>query len=99
MNAVRMVVMTLALLSCFTFSCGETKHASLLEQTLEDETETDEKLTELAEKINTQALEEGPRKEQGESKLGVKTTKGVARVSVQQMDFTSGCEEVKRSSL
>ena len=57
---------------------GETKHASLLEQTLEEETETDEKLTELAEKINTQANEEGPRKEQGESKPGVKTTKRVA---------------------
>jgi ferritin-like metal-binding protein YciE len=57
---------------------GETKHASLLQQTLEEETETDDKLTELAEKINTQANEEGPRKEQGESKPGVKTTKRVA---------------------
>jgi ferritin-like metal-binding protein YciE len=57
---------------------GETQHASLLEQTLEEEKETDEKLTELAEKINTQAHEEGARKEQGESKPGVKTTKRVA---------------------
>ena len=57
---------------------GETKHAFLLQQTLEEETETDEKLTELAGKINTQANEEGPRKEQGESKPGVKTTKRVA---------------------
>jgi ferritin-like metal-binding protein YciE len=57
---------------------GETKHASLLEQTLEEETETDEKLTELAEKINTLANEESPRKEQGESKPGVKTAKRVA---------------------
>jgi ferritin-like metal-binding protein YciE len=57
---------------------GETKHASLLEQTLEEETETDEKLTELAEKINTQANEESPRKEQRESKPGVKTSKRVA---------------------
>jgi ferritin-like metal-binding protein YciE len=57
---------------------GETKHASLLEQTLQEETETDEKLTDLAEKINTQAKDEGPRKEQGESKPGVKTTKRVA---------------------
>ena len=57
---------------------GETKHASLLEQTLEEEGETDEKLTELAETINTQASEEGPRKEQGESKPTVKTSKRVA---------------------
>ena len=56
----------------------ETKHASLLKQTLEEETETDEKLTELAGKINTQANEKGPRKEQGEAKPGVKTTKRVA---------------------
>lgn len=57
---------------------GETKHASLLEQTIEEETETDEKLTELAEKINTQANEESPRKEHGESKPGAKTSKRVA---------------------
>jgi ferritin-like metal-binding protein YciE len=57
---------------------GETKHASLLEQTLEEETETDEALTELAEKINTQANEEGPRKAQGESKPGVKATRRIA---------------------
>jgi ferritin-like metal-binding protein YciE len=57
---------------------GETKHASLLEQTLEEETETDEKLTDLAEKINTQANEESPRKEQGESKPSAKTSKRVA---------------------
>jgi len=57
---------------------GETKHASLLEQTLEEETETDEKLTELAEKINAQANEESPRKEQGESKPSAKTSKRVA---------------------
>src|SRR5450631_61530 len=56
---------------------GETKHSSLLEQTLEEEGETDEKLTELAETINTQANEEGPRKEQGESKPTVKTSKRV----------------------
>jgi ferritin-like metal-binding protein YciE len=34
---------------------GETEHVSLLEQTLEEEKETDEKLTELAEQINSQA--------------------------------------------
>jgi ferritin-like metal-binding protein YciE len=34
---------------------GEDDHVSLLEQTLEEEKDTDEKLTELAEQINTQA--------------------------------------------
>jgi len=34
---------------------GETDHVSLLEKTLEEEKETDEKLTELAKQINTQA--------------------------------------------
>jgi ferritin-like metal-binding protein YciE len=57
---------------------GETKHASLLEETLAEEKQTDEKLTELAAKINTQANEESPRKEQGESKPSVKTSKRVA---------------------
>jgi ferritin-like metal-binding protein YciE len=57
---------------------GETKHASLLEETLAEEKQTDEKLTELAAKINTQANEERPRKEQGDSKPSVKTSKRVA---------------------
>jgi ferritin-like metal-binding protein YciE len=57
---------------------GETKHASLLEGTLGEETETDEKLIELAQKINTQANEESPRKEPDESTPGVKTFKRVA---------------------
>jgi ferritin-like metal-binding protein YciE len=34
---------------------GESNHVSLLEKTLEEEKDTDEKLTELAEQINTQA--------------------------------------------
>ena len=34
---------------------GEGDHVSLLEETLEQEKETDEKLTDLAEQINTQA--------------------------------------------
>jgi ferritin-like metal-binding protein YciE len=57
---------------------GESEHASLLEQTLEEETATDEKLTELAETINTQANKESSRKEQAESKPDVKTNKRVA---------------------
>jgi len=36
---------------------GENEHVSLLEQTLEEEKETDEKLTQLAEQINSQAAE------------------------------------------
>ncbi len=36
---------------------GETQHASLLQETLEEEKKTDEKLTELATKINAQANE------------------------------------------
>ena len=38
---------------------GESNHVSLLEETLEEEKETDEKLTVLAEQINTQANESG----------------------------------------
>ena len=38
---------------------GEPNHVSLLEETLEEEKETDEKLTELAEQINNQANEIG----------------------------------------
>jgi len=64
--------------SAFAKVLGETKHASLLEETLAEEKQTDEKLTELSAKINTQANEESPRKEQGESKPSVKTSKRVA---------------------
>jgi ferritin-like metal-binding protein YciE len=38
----------------------EPKHASLLEETLNEEKETDEKLTNLSREINTQAVEERP---------------------------------------
>ena len=41
----------------FAETLGETEHVSLLNETLEEEKETDEKLTELAEQINTQANE------------------------------------------
>jgi ferritin-like metal-binding protein YciE len=39
------------------------KHASLLEETLNEEKETDEKLTDLSRQINTQAIEEAPGEE------------------------------------
>ena len=43
----------------FAVLLGESEAASLLEQTLNEEKETDEKLTELSEKINPQALNTG----------------------------------------
>jgi ferritin-like metal-binding protein YciE len=45
---------------------GETKACALLEQTLEEEKETDEKLTEVAEQINAQALTEDDSVEESE---------------------------------
>ena len=42
----------------FAQTLGENEHAELLEQTLQEEKETDEKLTQLAEQINTQATSE-----------------------------------------
>jgi ferritin-like metal-binding protein YciE len=50
---------------------GEDEHVSLLEQTLEEEKQTDEKLTALAESINSQATEgqeEAEEQEEGESR-------------------------------
>jgi ferritin-like metal-binding protein YciE len=57
---------------------GKTEHASLLEETLGEEKETDEKLTELAKEINTQASEESPRAQQDKSKPDRKTPKRAA---------------------
>lgn len=45
---------------------GENEASALLDKTLEEEKETDEKLTQLAEKINVQAKEEGSESEEGE---------------------------------
>ena len=45
---------------------GENEASSLLEKTLEEEKETDEKLTQLAEEINVQAKEQGSEGEEGE---------------------------------
>ena len=41
----------------FAEELGESEHASLLAETLEEEKETDEKLTELAKQINVEADE------------------------------------------
>jgi len=38
---------------------GESEHVSLLEQTLEEEKKADEKLTQIAEEVNSQAAEKG----------------------------------------
>lgn len=57
---------------------GERKHASLLEKTLEEERETDEKLTKLSKEINIQANETSPSKEQGDGNRGRKTSRRAA---------------------
>jgi ferritin-like metal-binding protein YciE len=46
---------------------GESEHVSLLEETLQEEKETDEKLTELAKAINPQANEGGDEAEKSET--------------------------------
>src|SRR6185312_16536658 len=47
----------------FAETLGETEHVSLIEQTLEEEKEPDEMLTELAGQINTQATSEAEESE------------------------------------
>jgi ferritin-like metal-binding protein YciE len=56
----------------------EPKHASLLEETLNEEKETDEKLTDLSREINTQAIEEGPVQERAKPNQVRKMPKRVA---------------------
>ena len=56
----------------------EPKHASLLEETLNEEKETDEKLTDLSREINTQAIEEGPAEERAKPNPVRKTPRRVA---------------------
>ncbi len=51
---------------------GEDEHVTLLGQTLEEEKETDQKLTDLAEEINSQAQEAGESAEEGEEEAGAK---------------------------
>lgn len=59
----------------FAKELGETEQASLLTETLEEEKETDEKLTELAQEINAQAKE---REERNEEATGKKKSKRAA---------------------
>ena len=56
---------------------GESEHVSLLKQTLEEEKDTDEKLTDLAEEINQQANAD-VEEEDKDAKSGRKTRKRVA---------------------
>jgi|SRR5690242_18327570 len=57
---------------------GQTKHASLLEKTLAEETQTDGKLADLAKDINTQANEEGSEEPQDRSRPARKTSNRAA---------------------
>ena len=51
----------------FAEELGESEQASLLEETLEEEKQTDEKLTELAKQINAEANEGSGEAEQGQT--------------------------------
>jgi len=57
---------------------GESNHVSLLEKTLEEEKETDEKLTDLAEQINTRANESGNEQQDEASSRDKKKSRRVA---------------------
>jgi ferritin-like metal-binding protein YciE len=57
---------------------GQTKHASLLEETLAEEKQTDDKLADLAKEINSQAHEEGSKEQQASSRAGKKASKRAA---------------------
>lgn len=62
----------------FAKELGQTKHASLLEKTLAEEKQTDEKLAELAKEINSQANDEGSEGQQDSSPAGKRTHKRAA---------------------
>jgi ferritin-like metal-binding protein YciE len=62
----------------FAHVLGESRHASLLEKTLAEEKQTDDKLAELAKEINAQANEEGVEEEQGAPRSARKTPKRAA---------------------
>jgi ferritin-like metal-binding protein YciE len=62
----------------FATVLDEPKHASLLEETLNEEKETDKKLTDLSREINTQAIEEAPQEERAKPNHVRKMPKRVA---------------------
>jgi ferritin-like metal-binding protein YciE len=49
---------------------GESQHATLLRQTLDEEKQTDEKLTELSQEINSAAMQQGSDTSSGRGKPG-----------------------------
>jgi ferritin-like metal-binding protein YciE len=58
---------------------GENEHVSLLEQTLDEEKQADEKLTQLAEGINSEAEgTEGERQESGQSRTSKSSSRRAA---------------------
>jgi ferritin-like metal-binding protein YciE len=58
---------------------GENEASALLEKTLEEEKETDRKLTEIAEQLNRQAKEVGGSEEEGEEEAEEGISRGRAR--------------------
>ncbi len=62
----------------FAHVLGQSRHASLLEKTLAEEKQTDDKLAELAKEINAQANEEGVEEDQGAPRSARKTPKRAA---------------------
>ncbi len=61
---------------------GENEQVSLLQQTLEEEKEADQKLTELAEEINAQAAEgQGQGRRQGQAPTGARESRSMATKS------------------
>jgi ferritin-like metal-binding protein YciE len=56
---------------------GESNHLSLIEQTLEEEKQADEKLTQLAEQVNSQA-EKGETETAGRQRESKSTSKRAA---------------------
>jgi ferritin-like metal-binding protein YciE len=63
----------------FANQLGESEHASLLKETLEEEKETDEKLTSLSEEINSQATSEGVGSEEEDELTGAERRSGSAK--------------------
>jgi len=58
---------------------GENEHMSLIEQTLEEEKQTDETLTQLAESINSQAGEGGEEEDEADESSRKATGKSISR--------------------
>jgi ferritin-like metal-binding protein YciE len=62
----------------FAMVLGQTRHASLLEKTLAEEKQTDDKLAKLAKEINAQANEEGIEEGKGAPRSARKTPERAA---------------------